>query len=461
MPSSKRALSQQQAEWLRRELDVWREHEVLSGEQAERLLALYESGDEQAERRRSVAMWMLMGLAGFLVGLAVFLLIGINWQAMPRAAKLAVIFTAVGAAHGLGLYLRLRRGARKPSEVAFFLGCLFYGAGIFLIAQIFHLNAHYPDGVWWWALGVLPLALCLDTMLLHVLLVALLATWCGLEIIGFHELGAWFFRRWAAVPNGAYSLPVLALPGLVWAYRKRSLWTVALYVPLLTWWVLLQPFAWRYEERAVFFVGAAGALLLMLAESHMPGSRFAVPYRFYGGLLTVLVLAPLSFHQMQQELYRQMATEGGALSQGVIILLVTCGVIVLVSWLRRDGVRPFAENLVMTFKHLAMPAALAALMALLPLGYVLSDRVLLPTVWVNVAMVLYALWLMRIGLREDQGRPFAFGVLTFLLWAVLRYGDLFGNFGGMLGAALMFLFCGGTLFGVALFWRRRKEARHA
>ena len=36
-----------------------------------------------------------------------------------------------------------------------------------------------------------------------------------------------------------------------------------------------------------------------------------------------------------------------------------------------------------------------------------------------------------------------------------------GAFGGLLGASLMFFLCGATLFGVALYWRRRKEVRRA
>ena len=72
-----------------------------------------------------------------------------------------------------------------------------------------------------------------------------------------------------------------------------------------------------------------------------------------------------------------------------------------------------------------------------------------------------AIWLIRIGLREDRGRPFAAGVMYFLFWSILRYIDLFGDFGGILGAALMFFLCGAALFGVALFWRRRKEKPHA
>jgi hypothetical protein len=83
-----------------------------------------------------------------------------------------------------------------------------------------------------------------------------------------------------------------------------------------------------------------------------------------------------------------------------------------------------------------------------------------PTLLANAAMLVFALWLMQVGLREDRGQPFAAGVLYFLLWAVLRYVDLFGDMGGMLGAAVMFFLCGASLFGVALYWRQRKAVLH-
>lgn len=107
-------------------------------------------------------------------------------------------------------------------------------------------------------------------------------------------------------------------------------------------------------------------------------------------------------------------------------------------------------------------------MALLPWSSALFRAVGRPsigpavaTVLANVAMVACALWLIRLGLREDRGVAFAAGVIYFLLWAVHRYVDLFGDFGGILGASLMFFLCGATLFGVAIYWRRRREIRHA
>ena len=86
-----------------------------------------------------------------------------------------------------------------------------------------------------------------------------------------------------------------------------------------------------------------------------------------------------------------------------------------------------------------------------------SPQVLVPVAAVNILMIVLALWLMRLGLREDRTDLFAAGVLYFLLWTILRYCDLFGGAGGMLGASLMFLLCGLGLFAIARFWQHRKE----
>ncbi|MBA2564971.1 MAG: DUF2157 domain-containing protein [Gemmatimonadetes bacterium] len=444
---------------------------MLSPEQAARILDLYPSVDEVVARKRSRAVLALMGVAALLVGLAALLLVGYNWQAMPRPFKLLVVFGAIVGTHLTALFLRYRTREQAGSEATFFLGCLFYGAGIWLVAQIFHLNAHFPDGVWWWAVGVLPFALCLDTLLLHAFLVALLGLWAGMEVLGFSHLATLFLGQWR-FPNGAYTLPLLALPGLLWAYRKGSPATVSLYVPLLTWWFVLQPFSWHWGANSTYFIGAVGALLLILAETHRSDSPFEIPYRLYGVLLVGGVLVVLSFFDFNRHLLSEGAARGGLIQTGVIVALAL-GSLAVASLVPRDPERAargdaLARGLAGTLRRQWLPAGLLLLMVLAPLSGLLAQSpqgfhtaALLQTVLANVAMIACALWLTGIGLRDDRGRPFAAGVLYFLLWAVLRYADLFGDFGGMLGAAAMFFLCGATLFAVALYWRRRKSVRHA
>jgi uncharacterized membrane protein len=461
----KRAITAKQRAWLLDELSVWRQNAIVSDQQAQRISDLYEGVGELAERGRSRAVFVLMAAAATLVGLAALLLIGYNWNDLARGSKLLIVLGVVAATHACGFSLRYTRNAAALSETVFFLGCLFYGAGIWLVAQAFHINAHWPDGVWWWAVGVLPFALCLETRLLHALFVALMALWAGQEVLEFGHLGGWLFGRWDFLPNGAYSLPLLALPGLAWAYKKQSVKTVGLYVPLLAWWTILQPFAWDLHSNPIYFVGAIGALMLVVAECHAPGSRFAIPYRYYGSLLVGGVLVPLSFHKFNQYLMPEW--------QGLVVppaVLAAVGfVIVLLTRAGRASRDSSPATGWMSFAgRQTIPLGISLLMVLLPM-IAASGRdpkaaeaaALLPTVLINVAMVAGAFWLMQIGLREDRGRPFAAGVLYFLLWSVLRYVDLFGDFGGMLGAAMMFFLCGGALFGVAKYWQGRKEVRYA
>src|SRR5215213_11447365 len=275
---SKRAITANQRSWLLDQLNVWRQNGIVSEQQTQRITDLYEGAGELAERGRSRAVFVLMSAAATLVGLAALRLIGYNWDALSRPSKLVIILGVIALTHAAGFFLRYRRNAGALAENVFFLGCLFYGAGIWLVAQVFHINAHYPDGIWWWAVGVLPFALCLETRLLHALVVALLGVWAGMEVLNFGDLGGWLFGRWDWLPNGAYSLPLLALPGIVWAYRKQSVQTLSLYVPLLAWWTVLQVFAWHLSANPIYFVGAVGALLLVVAELHTSGSRFAIPY---------------------------------------------------------------------------------------------------------------------------------------------------------------------------------------
>ena len=210
-------------------------------------------------------------------------------------------------------------------------------------------------------------------------------------------------------------------------------------------------FAWHLASNPVYFVGSVGALLLVAAESHAAGSRFAIPYRYYGALLVGGVLVPLSFYDLNKHLVGEWASRVGPTA--LLAVLALTAVLLLHRTIPR---RQF------------IPLGLVLLMAVLPLmtapcreSSCADAAALLPTVLVNVAMVGGAFWLMQLGLQEDRGRPFGAGVLYFLLWAVLRYVDLFGDFGGMLGAALMFFMCGGALFAVARYWQGRKEVRYA
>lgn len=481
----RRPISDPIRKWLTGELDAWRDNGILADDQSGRILDLYETAADAATRRRSTAMLALTSVAALMIGLAVLLTVGYNWQAMSAAAKLAVLFGSLAIAYASGFVSRFR--CRRPlgSEVIFFFACILYGTAISLIAQIFHIQSHYPDGIWFWALGVLPFALCLDTILLHTLYAGLLAIWVGVEILDFQGLDLWRFHG-MVFPRAAWTLPLMALPGLIWAYRKPSALAIAIYAPLLAWWAVLQPVAWHWDVDPIYFVGLAGALLLLIAEMHREGSRMALPYRVCGVLVAGGALVPLSYANFVFQLAHHGSPSDNYAAGLVVALVGAVAVLAMVVLQQRDvsaesrGNRPFAGILQRQWLPLAMIVLLAAFCFWSGLfnqrdpqhpwcaGLMDSSiyyfvrwtpQVLVPVAAANAMMIAMALWLMRVGLREDRTGPFAVGVLYFLLWAVLRYEDLFAGVGGMLGAAAMFLLCGVGLLAVARFWLHRKEVR--
>jgi uncharacterized membrane protein len=452
-----RDITQAQRDWLEAELASWQSLALVSPEQAQSLLGLYESRQSVEARQENKGLFTLLSLAATFVGLGVLLLIGYNWQQMPAALKVVLVFGALIGTHAAAFRLRFRLGWLQLSEVLFFTGCLLFGAAIWLLAQIFQIESTNYDAFWWWAIGTLPFALLLDTVLLHLLFASLLALWVGFDVLSLQRL-IW------GIPSAGYSLPILAAPGLWWAYRKSSATTVAIYVPLLAWWVVLQPIAWKLTSNPTYYIGAVGSLMLLAASLHPRRSVMAIPFRFYGVVLVAGTLVPLSFHWVNDEFTRDFSTAAFAgIEQMILIFVLAAAMIVAAYFLQPTSpggtsapLASLGESLHNVLVRHSISFVFLALFAFLAVFSPAAHDVWLTTIAANIAMVAISLWLIRFGLTEDRGRPFTAGVVYLLFWAVLRYVDLFGAFGGMLGASLMFFLCGGALMGVALYWRNRK-----
>jgi hypothetical protein len=178
------------------------------------------------------------------------------------------------------------------------------------------------------------------------------------------------------------------------------------------------------------------------------------------------VLALFSFHDFCKEFVEhglrqtdlRLAALFPLLALAALGLLALLGIVGLV---KNRVVATDLRSLVIAVLRRQWPGlGLVALMVIFHGFRLRQGHPLIPAILANLAMIVLAFWLMAVGLRESRGQPFAAGVLYFLFWAVIRYIDLFGNFGGMLGAALMFFLCGAALFGVAQFWRRRQKGKH-
>jgi uncharacterized membrane protein len=88
----------------------------------------------------------------------------------------------MSATYGFGFYFRYEaKNYPKVGASLILLGSLIFGAGMFLIAQIYHITVHYPNGPLLWGLFVLPLAYLLRFKSLISLAILVLLIWLGME----------------------------------------------------------------------------------------------------------------------------------------------------------------------------------------------------------------------------------------------------------------------------------------
>lgn len=153
-----------------------------------------------AQARDTSRAPLAFGILGVvLLGAGVITFIAANWDAMSKAAKLAVLFVAFWSAYAGGAWML--KGDRYPlmGQSVLLLGVILFGANIILIAQIYHIDAHYPDGVLTWALGALIVLLLCRVQSIAFAGLLLAGLWSGMEIVDFQVTIHWqFLIVWAA-----------------------------------------------------------------------------------------------------------------------------------------------------------------------------------------------------------------------------------------------------------------------
>jgi len=160
--------------WLWEQSDGWIAKGLISKEQAGQIRKLY-------PEPKAILPWgtiIFSGLGAAVAGLGVILLLAYNWQAIPKAAKLGVIFGGLGGLHGAGIWLFLRDDWRRQlGEAVSLLGTMLFGAGIWLVAQIYHIEEHYPNGFLTWGLGALAMAWAMPSVAQALLATTVLCIW--------------------------------------------------------------------------------------------------------------------------------------------------------------------------------------------------------------------------------------------------------------------------------------------
>jgi uncharacterized membrane protein len=137
---------------LKIDLEEWIKKGLVPEESRDEILASLGTG------RAGSPLAVILAVFGvILLGLGVLSFVGVNWAAMTKFSRLVLLFGSMWAAYGLAIWFTLRDRALF-GQAFVLLGVLLFGANIWLIAQTYNINSHFPDGILLWGAGALAAA---------------------------------------------------------------------------------------------------------------------------------------------------------------------------------------------------------------------------------------------------------------------------------------------------------------
>ena len=408
---------------LQDDLRRWVEKRLITPQQAEALRDEAQAHDAAASGLRLPAVLGILGAVLLAAGVLMF--VAANWDVMSRLSRLALLLAALWGALLAGAELT-RRGHAWFSEGALLLAAAIFGANIWLIAQMYHIEGHYPDAILLWSLGALLVAVLLHGQAAMVLAMGLLGYWALAETLEFSAGPRWlFFLPWAIAAFASW----------------RHGWRLALHA------VLLALGAWFYAA-ALFLIESrqATAELVLLLQVVVGAGLFTAGLALsragdararmleiaasYGAAL--VVLAPL-LAQMKGIL--PLSRFGGVSTPALLGLLALLAAIATAGVLRRLLTLADAGAFLAAFLATALSAPLMHVGASLGID---TGRFWL----LSLAVLGLALWAMAAGFRLERKRLVRLGFALFAFEVVHLY---FRAFGGLLDTSFFFLSSGALL----------------
>lgn len=118
---------------------------------------------EQSEDTQKKTTSIITILGAIFVGAGIFSFIAANWDGMGDFAKVSIILVSLITVNLLAWYFKERKEMPRSGGALFLLGGIIYGAGIFLVGQIFNIRLDWPDGFMLWMIGCLAMGFAINS----------------------------------------------------------------------------------------------------------------------------------------------------------------------------------------------------------------------------------------------------------------------------------------------------------
>lgn len=276
--------------------------------------------DTGAQRARIGFMGFLVlaGVISLCFGVMTF--VATNWDVIPRPVRLLMILAALWGAW-IGAVVAARRGYPFVSHALVLLACGVFGAGIMLVAQLYHIQGDPHDAVFLWFLGTalaVALTRSVPALILAFLLLGLWGVTTDTMSLSRGELNLFFLPLWAICSLGAWALrsrpaghvaAFVMLGWLLYVLTLKGDSTALVYLSFCAGWGLISialvslakgPWLHGFEAEAILYVLMFLSVLSVFFYFSLPGGAAGdalrvlgreAPVLFWGALIAMPGLA--------------------------------------------------------------------------------------------------------------------------------------------------------------------------
>ena len=158
---NKRPIDKNRYSFLQQELTHYNDSGIITTQQKNDILELYKLN----QGLNFIRIVVLIG--AILIGLGILSFVAGNWMYLSKATKFALIILLLISVNLASFKVAI--SYPKTSKGLLYIGILSYGAGIFLVGQIFNFGGHFTGAFLLWAVGVFPMALLFRDKIIFIL----------------------------------------------------------------------------------------------------------------------------------------------------------------------------------------------------------------------------------------------------------------------------------------------------
>ncbi len=400
---------------LHKELPSWIEQGWVTEENSQ---AIVEHVDQQVSQTNFLA-YAIAILGVLLLGSGIITYFAANWNEMSKLAKLFLLLGSLYAAYALGGYFINSERSPKLGQAFLLLGVILFGANIMLIAQIYHIDSHYPNGVLLWTLGGVLTAYLLRSQAALIAAIALATLWTSMESFGFDRIHGWYLILWLAI------LPAIYLwywkPALHLALISLLIWSIYTWFRIELYW---GNDGYLYLVQLYFIIYLILFVIGMLMQSYSRLKEFSGAVQNYSVIGVLISLYALTFPRLQSgfHYYYDSIARVEADSLWIISTIVALVILFGLALWHRQRVYSKERTPYLLYAQLLVGATIVLILANL---FVTGDY----GSWIAIAFNLLffggLVWLVFAGMNTNNRFLINVAFIFFAIGLLTRYFDTF------------------------------------